>query len=128
MVTFDEKPRTSFVPGRGFMPVLLGRGVYAAFVMEVKQNAYRLKYASPQVLDKNQWGKYRLSQAPNFDYSFQGNEGWIKLTFDEASGKWRPPRAPKDAASLGGLLGYCTVSMTGLVAVVAPEVPVTVMV
>lgn len=60
---------------------------YVAFVMEMKKNAYRIKYSTPQQIDQKKFADIYSSDAPSFTYPFvSADEGWIQLEYKD--GKW----------------------------------------
>ncbi len=61
--------------------------IYAAFVMEVRKQAYRIKYSTPEKIDQKEYLKRIRSHERFFDYPFADDKGWTELT--KVGGKWK---------------------------------------
>ena len=68
----------------------IGR-VYAAFAMETRKNAYRIRYAESVFLTEEEYDKIKASPKSNFPYPFTDKgEGWVEIVQDPKTGEWKP--------------------------------------
>jgi len=62
--------------------------IYVAFAMDIKKNAYRIKYSTPKRISADQWDQYLTATGPQFPYPFQGEEEWTYLE-KNSRGEWQ---------------------------------------
>lgn len=60
--------------------------VYIAFAMQIKPYAYRIKYSSPEVIDKDEWYMRQAKEEPSVRLSFSDEDEWVNLR--KIEGHW----------------------------------------
>jgi len=68
----------------------IGR-VYAAFAMETRKNAYRIRYIDSEFLTEEEYKQAKASPGPFRPYPFTDkDEGWVELVQDPQTKEWKP--------------------------------------